>query len=71
MVELCCEARLSLLVSEVREGLEVGGEGKEGDCGLAGEAGGEEDVCRAGGGGGGTELPDPAAWARFSLFGLA
>lgn len=66
MVELCCEARLSLLVSEVREGLEVGGEGKEGDCGFAGEAGGEADVCRAGGGGG-----DPAAWARFSLFGLA
>ena len=65
LVELCCEARLSLLVSEVREGLEVGGEGKEGDCGLAGEAGGEEDVCRAGGAGG-----EPA-WARFSLFGLA
>ena len=65
LVELCCEARLSLRVREVREGLDVGGEGKEGDCGLAGEAGGEADVCRAGGGGG-----DPA-WARFSLFGLA
>ena len=66
LVELCCEARLSLRVREVREGLEVGGEGKEGDCGFAGDAGGEADVCRAGGCGGG----EPA-WARFSLFGLA
>jgi len=44
LVELCCEARLSLRVREVREGREVGGEGNEGDCGLAGDAGGEAEV---------------------------